>query len=68
MVALPGVGHMPAKGEDEQAAGRVFYLAATRATQRLVIWVGGGATYVPAFAEHSIASPEPAAAFVQSVK
>ena len=42
VVALPGVGHMPAKGEDEQEAARVFYVAATRATQRLVIGVGGG--------------------------
>ncbi len=41
VVALPGVGHMPAKGEDEHEAARVFYLAATRATQRLVIGVGG---------------------------
>ncbi len=41
LVALPGVGHMPAKGEDEQEAARVFYVAATRATQRLVFGVGG---------------------------
>ena len=41
VVALAGVGHMPAKGEDEQEAARVFYVAATRATQRLVIGVGG---------------------------
>lgn len=41
VVALPGVGHMPAQGEDEQEAARVFYVAATRATQRLVIGVGG---------------------------
>ena len=41
LVALPGVGHMPAKGEDEQEAARVFYAAATRGTQRLVIGVGG---------------------------
>ncbi|MBK7049927.1 MAG: NERD domain-containing protein [Rhodoferax sp.] len=41
VVALPGVGHMPAKGEDEQEAARVFYVAATRASQRLVIGVGG---------------------------
>lgn len=33
VVALPGVGHVPAKGEDEQEAAR--------ATQRLVIGVGG---------------------------
>ena len=41
VVALPGVGHMPAKGEDEQEAARVFYVAATRATHKLVIGVGG---------------------------
>ena len=41
MVALPGVGHMPAQSEDEQEAARVFYVAATRATHRLVIRVGG---------------------------
>jgi superfamily I DNA/RNA helicase len=41
VVALPGVGHMPAQGEDEKEATRVFYVAATRATQRLVMGVGG---------------------------
>jgi Nuclease-related domain/UvrD-like helicase C-terminal domain/AAA domain len=42
VVALPGVGHMPAAADDEADAARVFYVAATRATQRLVIGVGGG--------------------------
>jgi hypothetical protein len=42
VVAVPGVGHMPAPGEDEKEAARVFYVAATRATQRLVMGVGGG--------------------------
>ena len=41
VVALPGVGHMPAAGEDEKEAARVFYVAATRATQRLVVGAGG---------------------------
>ena len=41
VVALPGVGHMPAPGEDEKEAARVFYVAATRATHRLVMGVGG---------------------------
>ena len=41
VVALAGVGHMPAPGEDEKDAARVFYVAATRATQRLVMGVGG---------------------------
>jgi ATP-dependent exoDNAse (exonuclease V) beta subunit len=41
VVALPGVGHMPAAGADEQEAARVFYVAATRATHKLVIGVAG---------------------------
>ncbi len=41
VVALPGVGHMPGPGEDEKEAARVFYVAATRATQRLLMGVGG---------------------------
>jgi hypothetical protein len=41
VVALPGVGHMPAPGQDEKDAARLFYVAATRATHRLVIGVGG---------------------------
>ena len=39
VVALPGLGHMPAPGEDEKEAARVFYVAATRATQRSVMGV-----------------------------
>ena len=41
VVALPGVGHMLVKGDDEQEGARVFYVAATRALQRFVIEVGG---------------------------
>ena len=41
VVALPGVGHMPAPGEDEKEAARVFDVAATRDTQRLMMTVGG---------------------------
>ena len=40
VVALPGVGQISAKGEDEQETARVFYVAATRAMQRFVN--GGG--------------------------
>jgi hypothetical protein len=47
VVALPGVGHMPAAGEDEKEAARVFYVAATRATQRLVMGVGGNGGFGP---------------------
>ena len=39
VVALPGVGHIPAKGEDEQEAARVFYVVASWSMQRLVITV-----------------------------
>ncbi|MDI1271954.1 3'-5' exonuclease [Polaromonas sp.] len=49
VVALPGVGHMPAPGEDEKEAARVFYVAATRATQRLVMGVGGDGKWANAF-------------------
>ena len=45
VVALHGVGHMPSAGENEMEAARVFYVAATRATQRLVIGVGGGGRF-----------------------
>ena len=41
VMALSGAGHMPAKGEDKQKAARVLYVAATRATQRLVVRMGG---------------------------
>jgi superfamily I DNA/RNA helicase len=45
VVALPGVGHLPAVGEDEQEAARVFYVAATRATHKLVMGVGGDGVF-----------------------
>ena len=41
VVALSCVGNMPAKGGNEQEAARVFFVAAMRATHRLVIEVGG---------------------------
>jgi superfamily I DNA/RNA helicase len=47
VVALPGVGHMPAAWEDEKKAVRVFYVAATRATQRLVMGWGKMVVFAP---------------------
>ena len=45
VVALPGVGQMPAPGDDEQEEARLFYVAATRATQRLVITASGDGNF-----------------------
>lgn len=42
VVALPGVGQMLGPGENEKETARVFYVNAARATQRLVMRVGGG--------------------------
>jgi superfamily I DNA/RNA helicase len=42
VVALPGVGHMPAPGEAEKDEARLFYVAATRATQKLGVGGDGG--------------------------
>ncbi len=41
VVALPGLGHLPAPGEDETEAARVAYVAATRATSKLLITISG---------------------------
>jgi superfamily I DNA/RNA helicase len=41
VVALVGVGQMPAEDEDAREEARLFYVAATRATQRLVITLSG---------------------------
>ena len=45
VVALVGAGRMPAEGEDEREEARLFYVGATRATQRLVIGASGGAAF-----------------------
>lgn len=41
VMALVGAGRIPAEGEDEREEARLFYMGATRATQRLVIWASG---------------------------
>lgn len=45
VVALVGAGRMPAEGEDEREEARLFYVGATRATQRLILGVGGGGRF-----------------------
>ena len=44
-VAIPGVGAMPAPGEDEKEEARLFYVAATRATERLVLTISGDGAF-----------------------
>lgn len=41
VVALPGIGQMPHAAEEEVHEARLFYVAATRATQKLMITVSG---------------------------
>ncbi len=41
LVALVGVGQMPAEGEDEAEEARLFNVAATRATESLYVTVSG---------------------------
>lgn len=41
VVALAGAGQMPEEGEDPQDEARLFYVAATRATHKLVVGVSG---------------------------
>ena len=41
VVALVGVGHMPAANQSEKDEARLFYVGATRATQRLMIGASG---------------------------
>lgn len=45
LVALSGVGQMPEAGESEADEARLFYVAATRATQSLIIALSGQGTF-----------------------
>ena len=48
VVAMPGVGQMPEEGEEAGDEARLFYVAATRATQRLVVTVSGRGEFAKA--------------------
>jgi len=41
VVAIPGLGRMPVPGEDEKEEARLFYVAATRATHKLIVTASG---------------------------
>ena len=45
VVALAGIGQMPREGEEVVDEARLFYVAATRATQRLVVTLGGDSAF-----------------------
>ncbi len=45
VVALAGVGQMPEAGEDSEDEAKLFYVAATRATHRLVVGVSGDGAF-----------------------
>ena len=45
IVAVAGTGQMPAEGHDEAEEARLFYVAATRATQRLIIPLSGSGKF-----------------------
>jgi hypothetical protein len=49
VVALSGVGQMPGEGQDESEEARLFYVAATRATQRLFIPLSGSGKFAARF-------------------
>jgi hypothetical protein len=41
VVAIPGLGLMPGADEDEKEEARLFYVAATRATEKLIVTASG---------------------------
>jgi hypothetical protein len=45
VVAIPGVGMMPVPCEDEKEEARLFYVAATRATERLIVTASGKGSF-----------------------
>jgi hypothetical protein len=49
VVVLPGVGRMPEAGHNEADEARLFYVAATRATQALYITLSGTGSYMQRF-------------------
>ncbi len=57
VVALPGVGYMPASEEDEKEAAQMFYVAATRATKQLIVGVDGGGKGAHSLLKQTVFAP-----------
>jgi len=53
VVAVPGVGHWPTPGQDENDAARMLQIATGRATRALVIGVGGTSALAQALRENA---------------
>jgi len=53
LVAIPGVGHWPPPGQDENDAARMLQIATGRATRALVIGVGGTSALAQALRENA---------------
>ena len=51
VVAVAGVGQMPREGEDAADEAKLFYVAATRATQKLVLTVAGEGAFAKALVD-----------------
>lgn len=49
VVAIPGIGQMPTPGEDEKEEARLFYVAATRATHKLILSMSGESAFAGKF-------------------
>ena len=60
VVAVSGAGHMPAEGQDEAEEARLFYVAATRATHRLIIPLSGSGKFAERLTGASPLTTEPA--------
>ena len=45
IVAIPGIGLLPTRGEDEKDEARLFYVAATRATEKLILSMSGDGAF-----------------------
>lgn len=49
LAALPVLDHMPEPGESEAGEAPLFYVAATRATESLLITLSGNGAYMDRF-------------------
>jgi hypothetical protein len=56
VVAIPGLGLMPVPGEDEKEEARLFYVAATRATDKLIVTGSGDGRFAQSLMPAAVGS------------